>query len=71
MEQGEQALAEARRAGIDLDLIDTTLRQSVAERWRQDDAAANLAENLRQAKATHGISNLRSRGAGEAGGVNG
>ncbi len=50
MNQAEQALADARRAGIDLDLIDTTLRQSVAERWRQHDAAANLATRLERSK---------------------
>jgi hypothetical protein len=46
----ERALAEAAEAGIDLDLIDANLRLSVAERWRQHDAALNLALKLQQAK---------------------
>jgi hypothetical protein len=46
----ERALAEAARAGIDLDLIDANLRLSVADRWRQHDAALNLALKLQEAK---------------------
>jgi hypothetical protein len=42
----EQIFEDARRAGIDLDLVDTNLALSVAERWRQHDAAANLAVKL-------------------------
>jgi len=48
----ERALAEAAEAGIDLDLIDANLRLSVAERWRQHEAALNLALKLQQAKRT-------------------
>lgn len=48
----ERALAEAAEAGIDLNLIDANLRLSVAERWRQHDAALNLALRLQQAKRT-------------------
>ena len=44
-----QILEEARRAGIDLDLMDTILSQSVEERWRQHDAALTLALKLEQA----------------------
>jgi hypothetical protein len=47
--QREQILEEARRAGIDLDLMDTILGQSVEERWRQHDAALTLALKLEQA----------------------
>ena len=48
----KRAFAEAAEAGIDLDLIDANLRLSVAERWRQHDAALNLALKLQQAKRT-------------------
>jgi hypothetical protein len=47
--QVEQIFEEARSAGIDLDLIDTNLALSVAERWRQHDAAVNLALKLEAA----------------------
>ena len=50
MNQAEQALAEARRAGMDLDLLDTLLALPVGERWRQHDAAVILAVKLEQAK---------------------
>jgi hypothetical protein len=46
----DHALAAAASAGIDLDLIDANLRLSVAERWRQHDAALNLALKLQEAK---------------------
>ena len=49
MTQVEQILDEARRAGIDLDLMDTILSQSIEERWRQHDAALTLASKLEQA----------------------
>jgi hypothetical protein len=45
----EQSLEDARRAGIDLDLMDTILSQSIEERWRQHDAALTLALKLEQA----------------------
>ncbi|HEX2100955.1 MAG TPA: hypothetical protein VHF69_09840 [Candidatus Synoicihabitans sp.] len=48
----KRAFAEAAEAGIDLDLIDANLRLSVAERWRQHDAALKLALRLQQAKRT-------------------
>jgi len=47
--QEEQILEDARRAGIDLDLMDTILAQSIEERWRQHDAALTLALKLEQA----------------------
>ena len=49
MNNPAQALEEARRAGIDLDLLDTNLALSVKERWAQHDAALELALKLEQA----------------------
>lgn len=46
----ERALADAAKAGIDLDLIDANLRLSVGERWQQHDAALNLVLKLQEAK---------------------
>ena len=45
-----QALEAAHRAGIDLDLLDTNLALSVAERLRQHDLALGLIEKLEEAK---------------------
>ncbi len=42
-EQPQQALDGARKAGVDLDLLDLNLSLSVAERWRQHDEALALA----------------------------
>lgn len=50
MDAAEKALEEARRAGIDLELIDSNLALPVAERWRQHDAALALILKLEQAK---------------------
>ena len=44
MEQSDQALEDAREAGIDLDLLDTNLALPIAERWRQHDAALEFVE---------------------------
>ena len=49
MEQPNQALEDARRAGIDLDLLETNLALSVKERWQQHDAAMELALKLEAA----------------------
>ncbi len=49
----KRIFAEARQAGIDLDLIDTNLALPVRERWRQHDAALRLVLKLQQAKAAH------------------
>lgn len=49
MENPAQAIEDARRAGIDLDLLDTNLALSVKERWSQHDAALELALKLEQA----------------------
>lgn len=53
MDNPAQALEEARRAGIDLDLLDANLALSVDERWKQHDAALELALKL-QAKGVIG-----------------
>lgn len=52
-QSAEQIFDEARRAGIDLDLIDTNLALPVRERWRQHDAALALILKLEKAKAEH------------------
>jgi hypothetical protein len=46
----EKVFDDARRAGIDLDLIDTNLALPVIERWRQHDAALRLILKLEKAK---------------------
>lgn len=46
----EQHIEEARRAGIDLDLLDLIQTQSVAERWRHHAAALDLATKLAEGK---------------------
>ena len=51
MDPADPALEDARRAGIDLDLLDTNLALSVKERWRQHDAALELALKLEAAGA--------------------
>jgi hypothetical protein len=48
--RSQEALDEARLAGIDLDLLDTNLALTVAERWRQHDAALGLALELEKAR---------------------
>jgi hypothetical protein len=42
-ESAEQILEVARRAGFDLDLIDTNLALTPEQRWQQHDAAMDLA----------------------------
>lgn len=49
MENPAQALEDARRAGIDLDLVDTNLALPVKERWAQHNAALELALKLAEA----------------------
>jgi hypothetical protein len=46
----EEILDAARRAGIDLDLLDTNLALSVAQRWQQHDEALELALALEKAR---------------------
>ncbi|MDP1579449.1 MAG: hypothetical protein Q8M02_04170 [Candidatus Didemnitutus sp.] len=49
MDNPAQALEDARRAGIDLDLLDANLALTVKERWSQHDAALELALKLEEA----------------------
>jgi hypothetical protein len=49
MTPDEKALEDARRAGIDLDLVDTNLTLSVKERWEQHNAALELVLKLQAA----------------------
>jgi hypothetical protein len=49
MEETDPALEEARKAGIDLDLLDSNLALTVEQRWRQHDAALTLALKLEEA----------------------
>jgi hypothetical protein len=53
MELEVDLFKDARRAGIDLDLIDTNLALSVDERWRQHDAALRFILQLQKAKLVH------------------
>jgi len=46
----EEALEDARRAGFDLDLIDTNLALTPEQRWQQHDAALELALELEAAR---------------------
>ena len=50
MNSAEQAIEEARRAGIDLSLLDSNLALSVKERWQQHDAALDLILKLQAAR---------------------
>lgn len=51
VEANEQLFEDARKAGIDLDLIDTNLALPVAERLRQHDGALRFILKLEKAKA--------------------
>lgn len=46
----ERDIEEARRAGIDIELLELIQTQSVAERWRQHAAALDLATKLAEGK---------------------
>ena len=46
MDDSANALEEARKAGIDLDMIDESLAMTVEERWLRHDAALKLALEL-------------------------
>ena len=50
MTSEREALEEARRAGFDLNLLEVTLALTPEERWRQHDAALELALELIKAK---------------------
>ena len=66
MDQLDPALEEARRAGIDLDLLDSNLALSVEQRWKQHDAALELVEEYETArgKVVPEEALIRWRGAG-------
>jgi hypothetical protein len=49
MDDPAKALEEARKAGIDLDMLDANLALSVKDRWRQHAAALQLALKLEEA----------------------
>ena len=53
MDDPAKALEEARKAGIDLDLLDANLALSYEERVLQHDSALELALALRRAGAVH------------------
>jgi hypothetical protein len=46
----ESAVEEARRAGFDLDLIESNLALTPEERWRQHDLALAMVLELEQAR---------------------
>jgi hypothetical protein len=53
MESPDTALEEARRAGIDLDLLDTNLALTCEQRVLRHESALELARALREAGANH------------------
>ena len=53
MENPAQALEDARRAGIDLDLLDTNLALTYEERVLRHESALELASALREAGAAY------------------
>jgi hypothetical protein len=50
MNPHDQAIEDARRAGFDLDLIDSNLALTPEERWRQHNLALEMALELQQAR---------------------
>lgn len=48
--KAQSAVEEARRAGFDIDLIDSTLALSPEQRWRQHNLALAMALELQQAR---------------------
>jgi hypothetical protein len=53
MEQPDNALEEARRAGIDLDLLDSNLALTYEQRALRHDSALELVLALREAGAAY------------------
>jgi hypothetical protein len=47
--EADQAIADAERAGIDVNLIELSLALTPEERWKRHDAALALATELRTA----------------------
>ncbi len=50
MSPAQDAIEEARRAGFDVDLLDTNLALTPEERWRQHDTALEFVLELEQAR---------------------
>ena len=50
MSATSEALDDARRAGFDLDLLDTNLALTPEERWRQHDTALEFVLELEQGR---------------------
>lgn len=50
MHPTDPAIEEARRAGFDMDLLDSNLALPPAERWRQHNLALEMALELQQAR---------------------
>ena len=55
MEPSNQALEEARRAGIDLDLLDSNLALTYEQRVLRHESALELMLALREARAAYEI----------------
>jgi hypothetical protein len=49
-EKEDPAIGAARRAGFDIDLLDSNLALTVAQRWRQHDNALEFALALEEAR---------------------
>ena len=60
MDQPDQALEEARRAGIDLDLLDSNLALTYEQRALRHESARELVLALREAGATYAGSAIAS-----------
>ena len=50
MNEIDPAIEEARRAGFDIDLIESSLALAVEERWRQHNLALEMALELQAAR---------------------
>ena len=50
MNKIDSAVEDARRAGFDIDLIESNLALSPEERWRQHNLALEMAFELQQAR---------------------
>lgn len=50
MNPANDAIEEARRAGFDIDLLDTNLALTPEERWRQHDTALEFVLELEEAR---------------------
>ncbi len=50
MNPADDPIEQARRAGFDMDLLDTNLALTPEERWRQHDTALEFVLELQQAR---------------------